>query len=396
MFRSLIICPDSGLAQRLTSALDVTGHIQIVRTMDAYPTEPDLVRVMRGSAPDIIFLSFQAVELAQQVVGFIDSEGTGVQIVAVNHTLDPTVLREIMRSGIREFLADPFDRRAVNETLSQVKTMLDRRPAKHEITNQIFSFLPSKAGVGTSTIALNLSGAMARKTGMRVALSDFDLNSGMMRFMLKLQNEYSVTDAVEHAPHMDENLWPSLVTSLDRLDVLHAGKINPNYRIDPVQIRSLVEFMRRNYGVLCFDLSGNLERYSLELMQESKRILLVCTPEVPSLHLAREKLQFLKMLDIDSRVGIVLNRVHKKPLFGKEQVEDLLGVKVVKVLPNDYQGVNKAMTAGTFVAPVSEMGKAYTEFAAELLDEPKEKKTEQKRKFLEFFAVQNRSLAPGE
>jgi hypothetical protein len=34
----------------------------------------------------------------------------------------------------------------------------------------------------------------------------------------------------------------------------------------------------------------------------------VCTPEVPSLHLTREKLAFLKTMELDTRVSVVLNR----------------------------------------------------------------------------------------
>src|SRR5207253_2714241 len=140
--------------------------------------------------------------------------------------------------------------------------------------------------------------------------------------MLKLTNENSILEAVERSADMDENLWPQLVTELDGMDVLHAGRINPNMRIEPMQIRNLIAFMRRNYKALCFDLSGNLEKYSIEIMEESKRILLVCTPEIPSLHLAREKLAFLKQLELDTRTSVVLNRTHKRSLFSTQQVED--------------------------------------------------------------------------
>jgi pilus assembly protein CpaE len=292
-----------------------------------------------------------------------------------------------MRAGIREFLARPFEREPVLDALRNAKELLDRKPPQHSVTSQVFAFIPSKAGVGTSTLALNVSAAIARRPDTRVLLSDFDLNSGMLRFMLKLQNEYSVLDAVEHSEQMDEDLWPQLVTSIDRLDVLHAGRINPNLRIDPGQIRNLVYFMRRNYHALFFDLSGNLERYSLEIMQESKRVLLVCTPEIPSLHLAREKLAFLRSLELDSRVAIVLNRCSKKPLFTKDQVEDVLGMPVLRTFGNDYHGVNRAVTAGKWLEPESELGTQFTDFAAELLDKKATAPTETKRRFLEFFNV---------
>src|SRR5262249_43460783 len=158
-------------------------------------------------------------------------------------------------------------------------------------------------------------------------------------------------------------LWPQLVTSLDGLDVLHAGRSNPHVRVEPAQIRALIDFMRRNYQAICFDLSGNLERYSIEIMQDCKRIILVCTPAIPSLHLAREKMTVLRSFDLESRVSVVLNRWQRKGVLNKEDVEQILGVAVIKMFPNDYTGVNKAMTSGTTIDPKSDVGKAFAEFA---------------------------------
>ncbi len=395
MLRSIIICPDNDIAVRLETALKATGEVSVGRIMNRYPNAIDLIRTLRAQAPEAVFLSFESLEKAQEVVKFLESEANGIQIVAIHRQVDSKLLRETMRAGVREFLADPFERQAVAEALETVKVLVERRPPTLESTSQIFAFLPSKAGVGTSTIALNVSAAMARRQDMHVLLSDFDLNSGMMRFMLKLQNEYSVIDAVEHAMEVDEHLWPQLVTSLETLDVLHAGRCNPNFRVEGSHIRALIDFARRNYQALCFDLSGNLERYSLEIMQDCKRILMVCTPEIPSLHLAREKMHFLRNLDLDSRVGIILNRCQKKAVFSKEQVEEILGVPVMKTFPNDYLGVNRAVTAGTIIDINSDLGKSFTQFANDLLDR-KVMGTGEKKKFLEFFAVQPRTLASGE
>ncbi len=386
MLRAIVICPDVELAQRLAAAAEATGDVTIARVLDRYPNAIDLVRTLRAHAPEVVFLSFEALDKAQEVVKFLENEAQGLQIIAIHRQLDARLLRETMRVGVREFLTDPFDRQSLLESLASVSQLVQRRPPVLESTSEIFAFLPSKAGVGTSTIALNVSAAIARRPDTRVLLSDFDLNSGMLRFMLKLQNEYSVIDAAEHALEIDENLWPQLVTTFNNLDVLHAGRVNPNLRIEGAQVRALIDFARRNYQSLCFDLSGNLERYSLEIMQDCKRILLVCTPEIPSLHLAREKLHFLRSLDLDTRVSVVLNRVQKKAIFSKDQVEEILGMPVIKTFANDYPGVNRALTQGTCIEPASEMGKAFTQFAKELLD-PKMGIPDPKKKFIEFFAV---------
>jgi Flp pilus assembly CpaE family ATPase len=204
-----------------------------------------------------------------------------------------------------------------------------------------------------------------------------------------------VTDAAEHALEMDESLWPTMVTSVEKLDVLHAGKLNPDFRIEPTQIRHLMEFMRRNYSALCFDMSGNLERYSLEIMHESKRIFLVCTPEIPSLHLAREKYLYLKQLDLGERVSVLLNRYPKRSLITPQQIEQLLGVPIYMTFPNDYQGVQRAMTAGRWVEQGSELGRQFTALASAMLETRPTAAPEAKKRFIEFFSVvPGKAVAP--
>lgn len=390
MLRSLVISPNQELAQRLEAALTATGEVTVGRILDRYPNGIDLIRSLRAHAPEVIFLSFETLQKALDVVRFLEAEAQGIQVIAIHPTMDSKLLRETMRAGVRDFLVEPFERQAIAEALATVKTLVERKPPTLENTQQIFAFLPSKAGVGTSTIALNVSAALARRPDTHVLLSDFDLNSGMMRFMLKLQNEYSIIDAVENSARIDEHLWPQLVTSIHGLDVLHAGRVNPNFRIEGVQIRNLIEFARRNYQALCFDLSGNLERYSIEIMHDCKRILMVCTQEVASLHLAREKIAFLRNFDLDSRVSVVLNRCQKKAVFSKQQVEEILGMPVLAQFPNDYLRVNRALTEGNCIEPDSELGKSFANFATELLERRVVTQVD-KRKFLEFFALPSRT-----
>ena len=394
VYRTILISPDAEIGQRLTAALEGCGEVEIARTLDHYPTGVELIRTVRALAADVLFLDFGNLQKGLEITHILEAEGGPLQIVGFDRKLDPAVLRQIMREGVREFLTEPFEERVVLEMLASIKTQIGRRPTVYPSTNQIFTFLPSKAGVGTSTIAANVSAALARRAGTHVLLADFDLSCGMLRFMLKLTNEFSLPDALERSADVDENLWPQLVTTVQGMDLLHAGRLNPNYRIDATQIHALMAFMRRTYQVLCFDLSGNLEKHSLELMQESKRILLVCTGEIPSLHLAREKMAFLKEQGLGGRVAVVLNRMQKHPLFSKDQVEDLLGVAVARVFANDYQAVNRAVENGKLLEPDSELGRSFADFAAQLMDQPVVKTDSTKRRFLEFLRPPATAAAP--
>jgi len=395
ILRTVIISPSRNLADALQPAL-ARLPIAIVRVVEHYPTENELVRLLRSLTPQLILLSVESLPEAIAVVKEIETHAPGVPVVAAGQHSGPEVLLEMMRAGVREFLQAPFEPAAVQEALERVREAAERAPRPLELADRIFSFLPSKAGVGASTVALNISAALAKTPDTSVLLMDFDLNCGMISFMLKLENPHSVTHAAENAFQMDENLWRQLISSCGALDVLPAGKINTGVRIEPAHIRSLLDFARRHYKVICLDLSGNLEKYSVEIMRESKQIFLVCTAELPSLHQAREKLSFLRSLDLGDLVQVVLNRVGNRDVVSPEEVEKLLGLPVFSTFPNDYRGIHEALATGKPVKWDSALGKRFLQAAQTILsgsgrEEPK------KRRFVEHFSLvpASHTLFPG-
>ncbi|HEY2845932.1 MAG TPA: hypothetical protein VGJ09_19885 [Bryobacteraceae bacterium] len=393
MLRTIIIGPDAKQAQQLEKAVGaLANEVTVGRVLSSYPDENELVRTLRAQAPDIIFISFEQSEPAGKVVARVLQEAEGVQFIAFHKVCDAMTLREIMRAGVRELVAEPFELSALIESLRNVKTAIEQKPPVYGAKGRIYSFLPAKAGSGATTLALNLAGALARLGGTRVLLSDLDLSSGILRFLLKIRNEHAIMEAVEHLQELDENLWQQLVTTVGKLDVLHSGPMNPNVRVDPAQVHDLDQFWLRNYDVACVDLSGNLERYSLEIIRDSQQVFLVCTAEVPSLHLTREKLAFLKTLDLDNRVSVVLNRVSKQSLLTPQQVQDVLGVPVMHSFVNDYLVVNRATTSGEFVDPKSKLGRQFEELASGLMNRAVSE-SGSKRKFLEFLSAPTQALA---
>lgn len=397
MYRSIVICPDQGLARGLQEALQgVSFHTvgRIVRVLDHYPDSDELTHLVRAVAPDLLFVSLESPPSAIAVVKYLEKEAEGVQTIAFHREANSTVLLEAMRAGLREFLSHPFDREQLEESLVRVAAQLEKRPPSYASTQEVFSFLPAKAGVGASTVAVNLCAQIAAAPGMLTLLADFDLNSGMLRFMMKLENPNSILDAAAYSSVLDESLWPQMVTGRGNLHMIHAGPLNPHVRIDGTQIHNLVDFARRNYKAIGFDLSGNLERYSVELMEHSKRILLVTTPEIPSLHLAREKLQFLQNIGLGGRVALILNRYPRRHVISPQEVAEVVGAPVTAVLPNDYQGVQQALARATCVSPNSDLGQAYGSLARGLLEAVPTAGVEPKKRFIEFFSLAPKSLVP--
>jgi Flp pilus assembly CpaE family ATPase len=194
---------------------------------------------------------------------------------------------------------------------------------------------------------------------------------------------------------MDEDLWRKVVSSFGQLDVLTAGKLTPGFRIEVAQIRYLLEFARRNYQVIGIDLSGILEKFSIEVLHEATEVFLVCTPEIPSLHLAREKLRFLRSLDLGGRVKILLNRAQRNgSLISISEVEKLLQLPVYRSFPNDYIGVHKALTSGKHVNPASELGKGFRLLAEAIRGEQQQPPEATKAGLLSMFRAHKKPATP--
>lgn len=395
MLRGVVICPEQELRTGLKDSLEATGLVSIGRALDRYPSLEDLGRFLRAAAPDVVFLSVGSLKQALELAARIETQASGTQIVAVGRACHPDTLLETMRAGIREFLAPPFADGAIRQLLERVDQIVEKQPPAIESTDSVLAFLPSKAGVGCSTVALNTSIMLSQLPGMRVLLADFDLNCGMIGFMLQLDSPFSVVSAAENAHQMDEDLWQKLVVSRGNLDVLHAGKLAPGIRIEASQIRHLLEFARRNYKAVAIDLSGILEKFSVEILHEAQQIFLVCTPEVPSLHLAREKLRFLRSLDLDSRVKILLNRAQRRAFIPVSEIEKLLQLPVHMSFPNDYMGVHKALTAGKHVDASSELGRGFRALAESIRD-AKKPVQQPKPGLLEVFRPRRRPQARAE
>ena len=135
---SIIISLDHELGRRLTAALEATGQVEVARTLDHYPTALELVRTLRALATEVVFIDFESLKQGLEIVHVLEADGSQRQIVGFQSRSDAAVLRETMRAGVREFLTDPFEPRAVLETVESVKKQLHQRPTVYESTNPIF------------------------------------------------------------------------------------------------------------------------------------------------------------------------------------------------------------------------------------------------------------------
>jgi pilus assembly protein CpaE len=177
-----------------------------------------------------------------------------------------------------------------------------------------------------------------------------------------------------------------MVGKWSKLEVLHAGELDPRPGIDSPSLERVLSMARPQYEVICADLASSFDLFSLALMQESRRIFLVTTPEVTALHMAASRHSRLAKAGLADRVTLLLNRKNKSQ-FTDEEVAKAVGVPVGYCFSNDYAVVRSAILSGTPVTPRSGLGQCILNLAHSLAPHLPPEKTTRHRKFLEFFHV---------
>ncbi|HVO98548.1 MAG TPA: hypothetical protein VMT15_10805 [Bryobacteraceae bacterium] len=386
MLRTLLISPEGARGRELIAAIAKVPEVEVVRALSEYPSENDLLRIVRLRKADLLILDVADLARAKAVASVLDRLMPGFPVITIGGSDSLAVLAELMHVGIRDHLTPPFDGPALAEAIEIARRRLATSPVARVREADIYSFLPAKPGVGTSTIAVSASCAAAENLGLKTLLLDCDLAAGTIKFLLKLGNTASLIDAVAHAGNLDEDLWSQMIGKWEKLEVLHAGLLDPPPEVDLMGLQKVLAMARDQYEVICADLASSIDSFSTAIMRESRRIFLVTTPELVPLHLTSARVRRLTELGLDDRLALLLNRKTRGGL-SDQAVADAVGIPVSHTFPNEYVAVNHSIMEASPVTPHTPLGQSILELARSLAPHGESKPASAGRKFLEFFHI---------
>ena len=367
---AILIAQDRALAEQFTRASSQAQAFQILADLKSYPAPQALEMKLRQWRPQVVLIDVSAdVEKAVEIIEFITGLAQDFLIVGLHHANDPGAILRVLRAGATEFLYAPFDVATQREAalrLGRLCQPVNQAPPSTE-NGQVIVFASAKPGSGASTLATQTAFALYRATGKRVLLADFDLMGGTIGFYLKLEHNYSLVEALQHADHMDAALWNSLVVNSGGVDVLAAPLMPHVEPVENARLHVILNYSRMIYDWIVVDLPLVFQRTSLITLSESDQAFLVSTSELPSLHLARRAVTMLETLGLPrERFRMVVNRVSKRDGIGTADMEKLFNCPVYTSIPNDYFSLHRVITLGQPLSGGGELGKVIEGFAAKL------------------------------
>ncbi|HEY8829137.1 MAG TPA: AAA family ATPase, partial [Candidatus Limnocylindria bacterium] len=275
-------------------------------------------------------------------------------VVVTGADATPALISRAVSAGARAFILRPFQADELVTTIQDAHANLtelrklqrgDTTPARGRGT--VIAVYSPKGGVGCTTIATNLSVALATRSKRPVAIVDLDLQFGDVGVALDLRSANSVIDLVAHAGDLDARLIADIFVRHESgvLTLVAPEHVASAESADPARIVHAVEALRDHFAYIVCDLWSSLDDLSLGILRAADRVVLVTTPEVPALKNIRRVMAATPLLG-DDRTLIVLNRHPGKAGVSIADVERNLGRRVGATIPSEGVGVTAAINQG--------------------------------------------------
>jgi pilus assembly protein CpaE len=239
----------------------------------------------------------------------------------------------------------------------------------------------SKGGVGTTTVALNLAVHMARMTKKRIALLEFARPFGQIALMLDAEPRFTLLDALERAPRLDESLLPSLMTRHKTgVEILMGPRhlaLSAEQR-QTVTLESLLrifELARNVFDFVVIDLGFVNAAEWARIMHDADTLLLVCEPGALALGMLERYLNAVDSAGLDrTQFQVVVNRSRQNDDSTISAHERELNQTFFARLPNDYRQVSEAVSLGIPLTANANnpLVARYRDMAAKLINPPTE------------------------
>lgn len=323
----------------------------------------------KESAPLIVLVDLsESEQFVFSLVQKITSHFTHSRIVCAGHPADVSIVLELVKMGVKDFLKIPFQ-------AEEIKTLADQTTnfpvisaiGKAERKSKVITVYSPKGGTGVTLTTVNLAVALAKDPKHQVAVCDFAPQCGDVATYLNLSPKYTVWDIIENNPFLD-------ISFLEGVMLKHSSgvKVLPAPGQDQEApttehlgiMENILALLKTSFDTILID-GTHLSRELLDyMMSESDLIFLAGNPDVVSLKGLVNSFNKLRAMGVDpTKIKVLINRYNSKSRIDVKEFEKKTKHPITAHLPNDFLLCIEAINTGEAISKIREKSDLAKKFA---------------------------------
>ncbi|MGJ7919178.1 AAA family ATPase [Neobacillus sp. LXY-4] len=306
-------------------------------------------------------------------------------------------MKRAMQVGASDLLRTFSDEEELKAVILQAEKYLKHRENKDNIYNinlskndcRVISVCNPKGGLGRTAFVVNAATSFA-KQGLRVAVIDANLQFGDVALYFDLKPKRTIYEWVKEAyDQSNYTIDQYLIQHSSGVSVLSAP-LRPEFFefISADHMEKAIEELKNSFEIIIIDTPAYLSEIHLICLQNSDEIFVMMTNDVPILRTTKLYIDTMDSLNFKGKVKLIMNRVNKNKGLDGKRVEEILGMPIFALLPDQETVVKASLNEGIpFILsqPKSPISKAVIEFTEKFSGNNEEVKQSQKREIFGFL-----------
>jgi len=346
-YKTLVICPNKGMAGELAPVLAYGLPLAPVHIVSDYPSRRPLMDLLKKVDPKLCFLDFSTnLDMALATAAELQTLNSAIPVVALLPGNNPDLILRCLRQGAADFLIRPFTSDQIDAAVEKVARQIPPPSARVGGAKTIAVF-PAKGACGATTIACNLAIQSKRLGSKKILLADLDPLTGTISFLLKLKSTYSFMDVLSRQGTLDADLWKQMVTVYQGVDVL----LSPENLMDGfdelTDAGPILDYAQALYETIIVDCGNSYTSWNLSTALLSDEVVVVTTNELPALQSTQRALAWLEQHRVEQpKIKVVVNRYEREIGLNSDVISTVLQTDVFQVIPADYEAVQRSQMEG--------------------------------------------------
>jgi pilus assembly protein CpaE len=325
-----------------------------------------------SASPNILFVDLsESGDPLNDINALAEVCEPGTVVIAAGEVNDVRLYRDLVSSGIQDYLLKPFSADQLRETFANAQAVVNG-PKHTEVQvdrpHMLTAVIGARGGVGASTLASSIAWLFSDAHKRSTALLDLDVHFGTGALSLDLEPGRGLTDAIENPGRIDGLfIERAMIRANDKLSILSAeAPINQPMLSDGGAFHQLLEEMKAAFECTVVDLPRNMLVQHPHLITDVQAVVVVAELTLAGARDMIRILSWLKSNAPQAKALVAVNRVGPSgtPEISRKDFEASIERKVDFAIPFDVKAVCQAAKLGKSVAEVGKSTKVGQEITA--------------------------------